>query len=104
MSINVVGVKLDGTPELFFRAVPIPVTPKHCHSKRGVAVGKTLVYLDRSVRRSLRLCERIRGRYFGADPERSIRVGDPGICKRVIGIEIYRLLEIGDPLPNVAGE
>src|SRR5829696_5109988 len=101
MPIDLVWVQFDRPTEMSLGAFPVPISPEHRHPERCVALRKSFVQLYSTVRSRSRFCERIRGRYLSTEREPSIRAGDPGVGESVIRIEIDRLLEIGDSLPDL---
>src|SRR5215207_2441003 len=101
MPIALVWVQFDRPTQMSLSALPVPVSPEHRHPERCVALRKSFVQLDSAVRSRSRFCERIHGRYLSTERESSIGAGDPGVGESVIRIEIDRLLEIRDSLPDL---
>src|SRR5262249_17720468 len=96
--VRVAGIELDGAPELPLRGLPIPVKGAVNESKRSVRRPKRLVEGDRVQRRSLRLGKQLAWRMRRMNREQAIRVGNPGVCRRVAWIGSRGLFEVLDRL------
>jgi hypothetical protein len=73
---------------------PVPIEPELDVPHRDVRFGEIVIELERLERRGLRF----RNRFYPVRAEEQVRVGEPGVCKRVLRVLVDRLLEVLDGL------
>src|SRR5947208_14852973 len=93
MCVRAIRVKLQGSFELMFGCVPIPIVPKEDETEFGMSVGESSVNLNCLLRRRFRLRKKFDCRRV-ANERRAIRVRESNVGQRVRWVNCNRLLEI----------
>src|SRR6185295_17789235 len=100
MSGSIIRFEFYASSELFFRIRPFPKVIHRNVGQRGVRFGKRTVYCKRICSSLSCLWHRFVGSSKIVERQTSVRIGQPGVGKRVSRISFDGLRELRDTKPE----